>query len=494
MAIATITLQDVLQIPNLNLFDDIPYIDYDFVKQEITDTYLEREIAYETPSLFKVKLNNALRLRCDNYNKMLRSQMIEIDPFVTDYMETSEDTENTARTKGHEAAVGKQTETQKSAGYSETDSSGNTQSITDANSTSKRDTKEAIHDTTIEDVSKTVDTATDIGQKDNKAAHTTGTETTNTQDNTQTTQDTNSTTQLTERTVVTSDQTTQTDQKTTDNQTGLEWTEKGSSQGHNLTVHSDTPATMLFNEPNHYYGTGRAHDYGKVVTDADGNQSYEHYPEFEPSAIDAGSYQVGEGDVPWYNYATNADNASAHDSYEKSGTETFQKDGTSNTGETYHEDTTTDHGATTEFEEHVEGTTERTIDVGREYTDDKTESATMSRSEHSKTNEGTHTTNTNDVTDNTKETIKTDSTTNLNETTTGNQKGRSNASSSNDVTTKSHSDSDRFTEGTGKRSTVRKGRTMRSPSDLLSDYRKTLTFNADMWLLGELKPLFLELF
>ena len=41
---------------------------------------------------------------------------------------------------------------------------------------------------------------------------------------------------------------------------------------------------------------------------------------------------------------------------------------------------------------------------------------------------------------------------------------------------------------------VRKGRTMRSPSQLLAEYRKTLTFNADLWLLSELTPLFLELY
>ena len=41
---------------------------------------------------------------------------------------------------------------------------------------------------------------------------------------------------------------------------------------------------------------------------------------------------------------------------------------------------------------------------------------------------------------------------------------------------------------------VRKGRTMRSPSKLLDEYRQTLTFNADLWLFGELEPLFMQLF
>lgn len=35
---------------------------------------------------------------------------------------------------------------------------------------------------------------------------------------------------------------------------------------------------------------------------------------------------------------------------------------------------------------------------------------------------------------------------------------------------------------------------MRSPSQLLAEYRQTLTFNADLWLYGELEPLFMQLF
>ncbi len=537
---------DVVQIPGINLFPDLPYIDYPFVQQEILDTYAEREIAYETPNLFRLKLINELRLHCDNYNKMLRSQMIELDPFVTDYIEEyghqqqSEKTDNTGHTFHTDSSRDRQ------ATYSERDVNGSTSDVgtqndvthktTDTTSnqnedrfgtkdtTTKLDHTQNTKTTTTSSTYNTKDTGKDstATDKTNTTAHTSGGERTHTDDVSKVTEHTNSITNQDEKTTLHSDQGTQTDVDTTETQTGLKWTETGSSQGHTLNVHSDTPQTMLFNEPNHYYGTGRAHDYGikRTTVDDYGNDHdyYEHYPEFEPSAIDAGSYKINEGDTPWYNYATTADNQSGHDSYNKSGTEEYERGGTSGTSMKYTEDTNGTDNTGTTFDQFITTDTDRDMDTTRDYYEDKTGTTSTNHTQNDTVNETGHTdtessttedmtyTQSGDTKETTHNTANIDATQNSNayetgdsrktndQTTTTNEKlstgqttdhtSGGNTSNHGNTATNIHSDT----------ASVRKGRTMRSPSQLLAEYRSTLTFNADMWLLGELRHLFLELY
>lgn len=537
---------DVLQIPGINLFDNINYMDYDYVKNEIISTYAEREIAYETPNLFKMKLNNDLRLHCDSYNKMLRSQLIEIDPFVTEYIELYGHQQQDS--KSHDKGTSWHTDSQKdvTTGFSERDIKeasseiGTQNDVSHATTDTTANVKEEAYGTkdgttekqhtqntqtnTTGSTDTTKDTKNDTTAEDTtkKTEHTSGGENTRTNDVTKVTEHTNSTTDQNEKTTLHSDQGTQTDVESTDNQTGLKWTETGSSQGHTLNVHSDTPQTMLFNEPNHYYGTGRAHDYGikRTSVDDEGNEHdyYEHYPEFEPSAIDAGSYKIGSGDTPWYNYATNADNQSGHDNYNKSGTEEYQRGSTSGTKVSYTEDTNGTDDVDTKFDQFITSDTDRNITTGRDYYEDKTGTSSSNKTQNSTGNETGHGETTSATTEDmtftengssheeTHNTKNTDSTQNVNGyTTAGRNEKNDKTTTSNDRQRNSqlldrtaggnevrHNDKDMQSHSAT--ASVRKGRTMRSPSQLLKDYRSTLTFNADLWLLGELRHLFLELY
>ena len=86
------TLDEVNRIPQLHLWENHNFIDYPHVQDIILREYGQQEIAYATPDLFKRKLNHELSIRVQNYNKMLRSQLIELDPFVTEYIESMTDT------------------------------------------------------------------------------------------------------------------------------------------------------------------------------------------------------------------------------------------------------------------------------------------------------------------------------------------------------------------------------------------------------------------
>lgn len=453
MGYYSLTFGQLLELPNFNPF--IPEVMSQFAMADrlqhvITNNYYNREIAYDTPEYFKLKFNNTLSILSENYNKMLQSQLIEYDPFVTEFMEV----------------VG-------------TENRNAQERVSEENKTDRLNNRDTATKSDYIANEKYGSTSTDKHTKDNVAVSVNGklySEATN-EDVDETTNKVYESTEKTkydETKDTTKNTTTDTkkDATTTDTQTGRTWTENGSNQGHTLDVHSDTPQAMLFNEPNHYYGTGRAHNYGVVTTDAEGNDSYSHYPETEPSTVDTGSYKIDGGDTPWFNYASTADNNTQHSSYNKAGTETYSKGGTSKSteGET---------SATTENTE-VNGNKTVNTDGTEDITGKRETGFTKNSSENSKTDdklkEAYIASGTDDHTkDNTSNTI-----------TGTKQNFWENAKELVNKNTKSKDNT--------KTNQFRKGRTGKSPATLLKDYRATLTFNADLWLFTELEPLFLGLF
>lgn len=446
-------LHELQKLPGFVLFDETvldKYIMADDLRKKITDRFYMREIAYDTPEYFRMKFNAKLNVLSDNYNKMLQAQLIEIDPFITEYLETTDTGHRDLHTSLNTDKTGMR-KTDRDTGT--TSSSAGTENYKQTGSDTHQKDNTAVmvngklaSEASNEDVDESTNRTLDRTVKTDYSE----------------TKDTNETVDKTDTEAT----------KGTDGQTGRTWTEKGSSQAHNLDVHSDTPQAMLFNEPNHYYGTGRAHDYGVVTQDAQGNDVYSHYPETEPQDIDTHSYKIGGGDTPWFNYASAADNKSGHDSYDKSGTETYQKNSTNDT-------TKTGKQTSEKTEETNGGKTEKT---------DETEDTTVKRETGFAKN----------VSENTKqddkqqETYKADNTVDFDRGTTN--KSYMNVKS--DFTENKNDKTDTHTnehEHTGN-SQVRKGRSQKSPAELLKAYRETLQFNADLWLFSQLEPLFLGIF
>lgn len=446
-------LHELLALPGFTLFDDAVMSKYAFaddLQHKIIDHFYMREIAYDTPDYFRLKLNSKLNVLSDNYNKMLQSQLIEIDPFITEYMETTDNGHRDLHTNIN------------------TDNTGIRKTDRNTGTTSSSNGTENYKQTGSDTHQKDNTSVMVNGKLASEASNEDVDETTNRQLDRTTTTDYSETKDITENVDTTDTES----NKGTDVQTGRTWTEKGSSQAHNLDVHSDTPQAMLFNEPNHYYGTGRAHDYGVVTTDADGNQSYQHYPELEPKDIDSHSYHIGGGDTPWFNYASGADNKSGHDSYDKSGTETYQKSATNDTSKS-------GNTSRTETDEISGDKTEKTTE---------TEDGTLKRETGFAKN----------ISENTKqddkqqETFKADNTVDFDRGTTNKSYTdvRSGFTENKDAKSDTKSTEHEHTGNTQ----VRKGRSQKSPSELLESYRKTLQFNADMWLFTQLEPLFLGIF
>ena len=506
MAVYTMTLAEVLDLPNFNLFEDHHILAYDRLKKVITDAFYEREIAFETPQYFKRKLNHYLEVRADNYNKMLKAQLIEIDPFMTEYLETFDEEHSESKKKQHNKA--------------------NTIRDIDNNTVEKHDKSEnevydgtgtAVHEqenvgvavkgTLFSEAINANDDAEKQGSKtstegityrEDKDTTISRTEDTTFNETKDGTLDKNVKTTYNEERDKTTDETKDSTKQVnkSHNQTGRNWTENGTTEGHTLDVHSDTPQAMLFNEPNHYYGTGRAHDYGKVVTGANGNQSYEHYPETEPSQIDRGSYQIGGGST--------ADNHTGHDSYSKQGTETFQQSDTESSTDkdvtNRSENEVTDSNKNEDTSETTHEETKSTKNVAISETDnvDTVGSKNTSYSETTTSTEHSDHSSTKNTDENVKEDKKENESFDE-QTTAKHTKDNTFASTSSRENAVKESEGSVEHGGEKMRThtdarALRRGRTMRSPSKLLEEYRETLMYNADMWLLGELKPLFLALY
>ena len=443
MAQYTMTLQEVLQeIPAPLINPDILIYDKEHLEKTLINHFLFREIAFNTPEQFKWKLNAYLAERAQSYNKMFTSQLIEIDPFVTDYIVQS----NSGSQKFHETKDDKQTQFNKrDSNYSSDLSSDSTENY--------KDTDEAKHykeNTGVELKAKLNSESENKNNRQDKETSLSHDETT---------------TETKEKTTETTE--TSTDSKDyTHNQTARGWTEKGSSSGHNLDVHSNTPQAMLFNTPPTFAGTGRMGSEGKDLN----TENPKHFAESDPSSFDSAAYTFNSGDSPWFNYATDADNKIGHDSYSKEGTETFsQVDNTAETNnktsnESSNEDISGTKNYTEKGTENVSGSDSRSLNANEHFKGD------------TKSQE-----NIKETTSSTADTVKANTTKRVDNT----NVTADTASNRNQHNTQEKSTSDE---------SVRKGRTMRSPSKLLDEYRQTLTFNADLWLFGELEPLFMQLF
>lgn len=444
------TLDEVNRIPQLHLWENHNFIDYPHVQDIILREYGQQEIAYSTPDLFKRKLNYELSLRVQNYNKMFRSQLIEIDPFVTEYIESMTDTSKEGGEHEHSSDI--------YSGLHTGLDTRNTKAETTENYTESADKDYNKQNSGVESKS------TLLSESENK-------DTTTTESGEKSYTSDENTTQNVQGTATT-DKTETVDKTLQHNQTARKWTEQGSSKGHNLDVHSDTPQAMLFNVPNHYYGTGRADDYGEVVKDSQGNYVYQHYAETNPDTIDSANLEIGGGDSPWYNYATTADNKTGHDSYDKSGTETFNQSDTGKDSTVANDKTDTTE--TTNIQKGIDGNEEYSKNI---QTD---ESTARNSNEHSKND--THT-----------DEDYTESSKGIRDTTTNQTTGSITDTSQKDNTKRDIGRKQDYNEKTSDRSYT-KGRRMMNPSKLLQDYRETLTFNCDMWLISELEPLFIQIF
>lgn len=450
LTLETPTLNELLKIPNYKVYDEHPYIAYDRVQELINAEYGEREIAFETPDLFRRKFNYYLAIRAPVYNKMLESQLMEIDPFMTEYIVTQgiNKVSQEDKQKQHVSDSGVRTDDN----YAVTDS---TKDNTLKNVTDDSHSQENVNTeftgrlySRAENVAR--DTVTDV-----KTNSQTDTDYNETKDSTE-----NGTTNKTGNT------------ETTNNQTGRQWTEKGNTEGHTLTVHSDTPQAMLFNQPAYLTGAGREHTEG-YVTDG----QFHHVAESDPNQFDTAQISVNspvsvnEAQAPWYQYASNGDNNTGHDSYNKEGTETYQISGTNNSTENTTSETTANVS--------TDGNKNETTNATQNTTVNDLNSTSENTNEHSKRD------------GNGKEQYIGKEVSDLTGNETGTTKNTLNARRKDDrnIKTDTTGNTNKFTDN----SEIRKGRTMRSPSQLLKDYRATLNYNADMWLISELEPLFLGL-
>ena len=430
------------------LSQEILIYDKEHFERNLISHFLFREIAYPTPEQFIWKLNSYVRERTQSYNKMFTSQMIEIDPFVTEYIvETNKGNQKTKERK-------KDSETQ----FSKRDNNYNSKSTSDGteNYADSDENKYYREKSGTELKARLNAESENTNNRENKTNTLTHNENTS------------------ETTKSTTDKTNTIDKNSTKdythNQSGTQWTENGNSSGHKLNVHSDTPQAMLFNTPPHYTGTGRMGLEGQTETPT--TNYPEHYAESDPSSIDSATLNFNGGDSPWFNYATNADNNIGHESYNKSGTETFsQEDNTS-------ENSTENQDGNETINKDTKGT--------RTFTENGTQDTNASGSRSLNTNE--HTKGDSKEQENYTEQGATKY--DINKT---NVASRSDSSvTSNDSASNRNRDTDN--EKHTNNESVRKGRMMRSPSQLLAEYRATMTFNADLWMYNELEPLFMQLF
>lgn len=482
MGVISKTLGEVLALPGYELFLDQDILYYDRFKALFINNFYNREIAYDTVDYFRMRLNYYLSLNAPVYNKMLRSEMVEFDPFMTDYMETNTETNSDT----HEG----------------------TREKTFEGSERKRDSAKGHHSNNNEryqgkDLEHTAGslTGTDVNaelysEAENQAVDKKGQEHKSYEDHTTgnvTSKENQKYTEITDTDYtsnVKADRTSNRDiNRVQDrNQSDRQWTERGNDKRHGLNVDSNTPMAMLFNEPNHYYGTGTPHDYGKVVTDAEGNQDYEHYGEGDISFMDSQPRQINGGDTPWYNYATGANNNIAHGNYDKSGTETYRINDTTNTGDEYEQHDTRDQTDNTHTE--VEGT--RDINYNENYKEDVNGSHDVN-TETNELNSRTANSNAHSKGDRTEQTAGQKDSQNQYKKVAdllSHESERAKELYSQDTTRSL----DRGISSDTRSRSVKSGRTMKSPSKLLEEYRNVITYSADKWFLGELEKVFLQIF
>lgn len=449
MAEYTVTLKEIVETSTQPLINpSILLYDREHFEQLFIKHFLFREIAFATPEQFIWKLNAYVTERAQSYNKMFSSQLFEIDPFVTDYMvQYSNGKQNVSEFKKdnktefskRDSIYTSDTKSDRTENYTDSDESKHYKENTGVELKARLNS-ESENKNNIQNIK------TDLIHKE-------------------------TTTEETDYTIKTDTNTDKTSNKDyAHNQTGRNWTENGSSSGHKLDVHSDTPQAMLFNTPPHYTGTGRMGLEG--YTENPDEQYPQHYTESTPSAIDSAKLNFNDGDSPWFNYATDANNNIGHDSYAKSGTETFNQSDT--TKETSNEN----QDKTEKGNKNVDGT--------KNYTENTNQDISGSDSRSLNTNE--HIKGDSKAQENIKESANSNYDLGVNST----SNRADNTQSANDTASKRTQDNKQETNKTDE--SIRKGRMMQSPSKLLDDYRQTLTFNADLWMFGELEPLFMQLF
>ena len=449
MAQYTVTLKEIIETSDTPLINpDLLIYDKEHLEKNLINHFLFREIAFPTPEQFKWKLNAYLSERAQTYNKMFASQLIEIDPFVTDYMVQT----NTGKQKTNEIKSDKQSQ------YNKRDSTYTSDTISDSteNYTDSEEAKHYKENAGVELKAKLNSESENRNNQSHKVTDLSHKETTS--ENTNISTDTETTNEKTGN------------KDYTHNQTARNWTENGSSSGHKLNVHSDTPQAMLFNTPPHYTGTGRGELEGKTSTPT--TELPKHYAESDPNSIDSANLSFNGGDSPWFNYASGADNETGHDSYAKNGTETFNQ--SDNTKETVSESGTKSETET------------KSVTGKRDFTETATEDNTAQDSRSVNANEHTK----GDTKE--QENYLENGSSKYDKASSNKGKRADNTLSYNDIATDRKQDNSHETNINNE--SIRKGRVMRSPSQLLAEYRQTLTFNADLWLYGELEPLFMQLF
>lgn len=477
--------------------------DREHFEKGLVNHFLFREIAFDTEEKFIWKLNAYVAERANSYNKMFTSQLIEIDPFVTDYMVI--ESQGKTSVDEHKRDT-KQEFNKRDSVYTSDTSSDSTENYSDTD-----ENKHYKENSGVELKAKLNSESENKNSRSEKATslthdetETEGIKTTKNYTKDNTTEETINKTikgsediNVTGRTTSDTDKNINTTNDTTfnHNQTGRQWTENGSSSRHNLDVHSDTPQAMLFNTPPHYTGTGRSGVEGQT-------EQLNHYAETSPTGFDSNSYTFNSGDAPWFNYASDANNQVGHDSYSKNGTETFtQTDTTANKGSQTEGESVEGHSTNDTDRDYTEtqNTTDKTIaketyaentssDRNRtdKYSDVGSEEAGASDSRSLNANE--HVKGDSKAQENYKE----EGASSYNQTNVNIGKRADNTSSKNDTASNRTQKNNQDTETNN--NSVRKGRTMRSPSQLLAEYRETMTFNADLWIYGELEPLFMQLY
>lgn len=493
------TFEDVLE--EYAVFEPQAIIDYDNLIPDICDHFCEREINYSTPQAFIRKFNHKLRILAPNYNKMIASEMMKIDPLITeaitiDHVGTNDRSE--FRSAHRDSKGAEDTETKNfGATRAEKNEAGNSSEGGRLSEVQAKLIQNLLSETQKTDNSKEYEESTaQYNKSDDISASNENVRTHETQkfdENVDASEDT-TTKEVTNKTVDSTKDTTN-KQTIADNQTGGDWTERGSDRRHGLTVNSDTPNAMLFNQPPNtaVYGTGRSHYEGQVTRDG-----VEDFP--EAANIDAASYDMGSDDSPWFNYASAANNDIGHGTYDKSGTQTYQRSKTGDTSDKVVGNETTNQ--TVNGEKHVTGnkTTESTKDTdGTQDTTKNTTTNTSSDTTGSKggvenSNSGTEK---NSITDEkqdglTKQTFANSATKQNVGVTVGTE--NRDMSANKIYKDKEHQNEEGKRRDEESEKTIRRGRSQRSPAKLLQEYRETLTYNAKMWLFGELNDCFLRVF
>lgn len=476
------TLAEILDIPGYQLFLPHDIEEYERLQSLIVNRFYNREIAYDTVDYFRMRLNYYLEVNAPQYNKLLASEYVEFDPFMTDYREhTTEEIGSTQDATKEGIEGSRQSGESTSTGSVKRDRerySGKDNTVGESNivgtDVSGRLNSLAENISSDREFTEHKDYEEKLGQNVHSHSEKDYTENTVVDENIDHTIN-----RQTDRDI---------NRDTDAKQTARDWTERGTSKEHNLSVGSDTPQAMLFNVPNHYYGTGTADDFGEVVTDSDGNQHYQHYMEGDISAMDSEPRTINGGQTPWYNYASNANNNIGHDNYERSGTETFSRTQNDVTDDDVHMDESGNRilHRNTDVTGHetvdATETTDKWIKGSHDISDaeSKLDSRTKNENEHEKT----------------------DSTESSNSQTTGrNSHVQYNRSDTGSSTQRSGIENEqrnrevnRKTDTSVNRKDSWSGRSMRSPSQLLIQYRNAAVFNADTWILDILERCFLQIF